>query len=120
MVMAYNNAHRLLFYALPNHTSACASHCLTYAYGGEMEKDKTCIRNGKYGLYFIEPQPNTNAKELAYQLLGLDDVVEVQITSGEVGYIVAAKKDSYSLEKFIRKNALKSRYVESHYIISKR
>ena len=79
------------------------------------------IRTGKYGLYFIEPQPNTYAKEIANELLGLNGVVEVQITSGSAGYIVTAKKDeSEALERFIKRNALRSRYLESHYIISKR
>ena len=94
-----------------------------YRTGGVMKKAMVVktIRTGKYGLYFIEPQPNTNAKEIANAILGLDGVVEVQITSGSAGYVVTAKKDeSEALERFIKRNALRSRYLESHYIMSKR
>jgi hypothetical protein len=79
------------------------------------------IKASEYGLYFIEPQPNRNAKELADQLIGIEGVLEVQITSGDFGYIVAAKKDSsIALERFIKKNSLRSRYMDSHYIVFKR
>lgn len=118
-----NASHRLLFFALPNHT-ACAHHYHSYyfnAYGGEMKERSINVRVGKYGFYFIEPQANSNAKDLANKLVWLDGVIEVQLTSGEAGYIVVAKKDSnYALENFIKRNALKSRYIESHYVLSKR
>ncbi len=79
------------------------------------------IRASDYGLYFIEPQPNRDAKELASELIGIDGVMEVQITSGDIGYVVAAKKEgSFALERFIKRNALKSRHIESHYMVSKR
>ncbi|MGC8888981.1 MAG: hypothetical protein ACP5JN_03505 [Candidatus Micrarchaeia archaeon] len=79
------------------------------------------IKASDYGLYFIRPLPNRNAKELASEIIGLDGVIEVQITSGDVGYIVAAKKEgSPALERFIKRNALRSRHIESHYVIQKR
>jgi len=111
-----------LFSALPNHTSVYAHHYHYHAtQGGDMKEKNWNIRTSKYGFYFIEPQPNKDAKSFASELLGLEGVEEVQITSGSVGYIVAARKEgSNALEHFIKKNALKSRYVESHYIMSKR
>ncbi|MGC8710076.1 MAG: hypothetical protein ACP5RF_00460 [Candidatus Micrarchaeia archaeon] len=79
-------------------------------------------RHGGYGFYFIKPQPNTNAKEVASQLLGLKGVEEVQITSGDFGYVIKAKNDIDELRNlrgFVGKALQGHKAVEVHYTLRK-
>jgi len=88
-----------------------------------MAKQKTSWnidRNRCGGYYFIKPQPNRNAKDLASQLLEFPDVEEVALTSGDFGYIVKTSKGSQSdssIRNLLGKAAKGFGAVEVHYTL---
>jgi hypothetical protein len=48
--------------------------------------------NGRsYSFYLIEPSENANADNMAEKLITLKDVIEVNVTDGDYGFIVKAK-----------------------------
>jgi hypothetical protein len=75
------------------------------------------------GYYFIKPQPNRNAKDLASQLLEFPDVEEVILTSGNFGYIVKTSKgqsqSDSSIRDFLGKAAEGFGAAEVHYTLKK-
>ena len=52
-----------------------------------------------HSFFFIKPQKGTDINELADALLGIDEVQEVCVTEGDIGYMVKAKFDEKTNEK---------------------
>ncbi len=52
-----------------------------------------------HSFFFIKPHEGTNINELAKALLSIDDVQEVCVTEGDIGYMVKAKFDEKNYEK---------------------
>ncbi|MCL4388116.1 Lrp/AsnC ligand binding domain-containing protein [Candidatus Marsarchaeota archaeon] len=52
-----------------------------------------------HSFFFIKPQKGTDINELADALLGIDEVQEVCVTEGDIGYMVKAKFDEKTYEK---------------------
>ena len=52
-----------------------------------------------HSFFFIKPQKGADINELADALLGIDEVQEVCVTEGDIGYMVKAKFDEKTYEK---------------------
>ncbi|MCL5101937.1 MAG: hypothetical protein M1544_01075 [Candidatus Marsarchaeota archaeon] len=44
-----------------------------------------------HSFFFIKPQRGTNVNDLADRLMGIEEVEEVCVTEGDIGYMVKAK-----------------------------
>ena len=51
-----------------------------------------------HSFFFIKPQKNTDINDLANRLIDIDDVEEVCVTEGSIGYMVKAKFDEKTYE----------------------
>ena len=58
-----------------------------------------------HSFFFIKPQKGTNINELADRLLGIDEVQEVCVTEGDIGYMVKAKFDEKTYDKVQKSTA---------------
>ena len=96
---------------------------------GKQQKEKRIVAAKLNRFYFVRPCTNTrfSAVTAAHKLLDLNDVSEVLITSGDVGFIVKAKphehmeeKSSDTVSAYIKDN-MGSNYLhaDSHYACRK-
>lgn len=69
------------------------------------------VRAKPHKFFFIKPIPNTDAKSLSRNLLGIKNIEEVDITEGDYGYVVKAKYtgEDDAIGEYIAKN-MKSKY----------
>jgi len=52
-----------------------------------------------HSFFFIKPQDGTDINDLANRLIDIDEVQEVCVTEGSIGYMVKAKFDENTYEK---------------------
>ena len=52
-----------------------------------------------HSFFFIKPQKGTDINELADALLSIEEVQEVCVTEGDIGYMVKAKFDEKTYDK---------------------
>ncbi len=53
---------------------------------------------GIHSFFFIKPKKSTDIDELADKLISIDGVEEVNVTQGDIGYMVKAKFDDNTYE----------------------
>ena len=78
------------------------------------------IRNrcGGYSLFFIKPARGINLNDSAKELMNINTIKEVMITSGRYGFVVKCPseiKSETEVKSYIRKHYGKSSKLECHY-----